>query len=301
MAAMPTVPTPAPKAIAHASPLHVRDLFQVDFWRHFRETTLENSLDTLWQVVLIFLIYTLLRLALRRLINRVVVPVLTKTGERVDPGQASRLKTLAGLVNSIVGYVLAFVFGVMLLRAFHLDPIPLLTTASVAGLAVGFGAQKLVKDVISGFFILLENQYAVGDYVTIGAATGTVEDVGMRTTRLRDDTGKLYILSNGDITQVCNQSRGAVATFIEIGVAAATDVGKATEIINQAGQDLAKQQPDLGFAKPPAVQGLGGMDGAKLTLRVSCPVTAPAKLADAQVALRSLAHQRLVEAEIALA
>ena len=219
----------------------------------------------------------------------------------MDPGQAARLKTLAGLIDSIVGYVLTFVFGVMLLRAFDLDPIPLLTTASVAGLAVGFGAQKLVKDVISGFFILLENQYAVGDYVTIGAATGTVEEVGMRTTRLRDDSGKLYILSNGDITQVVNQSRGAVESWLEIGVAAGTEIGKATETINAAGTELAAQHPELGFAQPPAVQGLGGMDGAKLTLRVTCPVTAPAHLAEAQVALRSLIHQRLVEAGIGLA
>ena len=154
---------------------------------------------------------------------------------------------------------------------------------------------------ISGFFILLENQYAVGDYVTIGGVTGTVEDVGMRTTRLRDDVGKLYILSNGDITQVCNQSRGAVATFVEIGIAGAADVDKATEVITAAGKELAQQRGDLEFDSPPVVQGLAGMDGSKLTLRVTCPIKAPAKLTDAQVALRSLAHQRLVEAGIGLA
>jgi len=128
-----------------------------------------------------------------------------------------------------------------------------------------------------------------------------VEEVGLRTTRIRDDFGKLYILSNGDISQVCNQSRGAVASFVEIGIAAAADVGKATEIINQAGEELARDQHDLGFAEPPAVQGLGAMDAAKLTLRVSCPISAPAKLMQAQIALRGLAHQRLVEAEIGLA
>jgi len=249
----------------------------------------------------IILIYVLLRWTLRRLVDRVLMPVLAQGAKRVDPTQAARLKTLASLVNSTISYVLTFVFGLMLLRAFRLDPTPLLTTAGVAGLAVGFGAQKLVKDMISGFFILLENQYGIGDYVTVGAVTGTVEEVGLRTTRIRDDSGKLYILSNGDITQVCNQSRGAVASFLEIGVAFGTDIGKATEIINKAGEELVREQPDLGFAEPPAVQGLGAMDAAKLTLRVSCPVTAPAKLTQAQIALRGLAHQRLVEAEIGLA
>ncbi|MBV9850529.1 MAG: mechanosensitive ion channel family protein [Armatimonadetes bacterium] len=292
---LPSIPSPPATAPSGTSSPHIHwdDLFSPEAWRRFG--------DTLWHIALLLLIYVLLRGVLRRLIDRGLEPVLARSGEKMDHGQAARLKTLAGLVNSIVSYVLTFVFGVMLLRTFDLDPIPLLTTASVAGLAVGFGAQKLVKDVISGFFILLENQYAVGDYVTIGPATGTVEEVGMRTTRIRDDVGKLYILSNGDITQVVNQSRGAVETFLEIGVAAATEVDKATEIINAAGKELAEQRPDLGFAEPPQVQGLGGMDGTKLTLRVTCPVTAPARLAEAQVALRSLIHQRLVEAGIGLA
>ena len=206
-----SAPTPPPR---------VHTPFDRDFWYS----------DAFWlvlaDVVKIVIIYLLLRLMLRRLVDRVLRPALEQNERRMDAAQASRIKTLAGLVNSSISYTLTFVFGIMLLKALRLDPLPLLTTASVAGLAVGFGAQKLVKDMISGFFILLENQYGVGDYVTVGAVTGTVEEVGLRTTRIRDDAGKLYILSNGDITQVCNQSRGAVASFVEIGVAAATDIGQ---------------------------------------------------------------------------
>ncbi len=283
---------PAPNNSPHPP---AGNVFDRAFWSG------DTSLMVLADVAKIVVIYLLLRFLLRRIVDRILMPVLAQSERHVDSAQAARLKTLASLVNSSVTYVLTFVFGIMLLKAVRLDPLPLLTTASVAGLAVGFGAQKLVKDMISGFFILLENQYGVGDYVTVGAVTGTVEEVGLRTTRIRDDAGKLYILSNGDITQVCNQSRGAVASFVEIGVAAATDIGKATEIINTAGEELAQKQSDLGFAAPPRVQGLGAMDAAKLTLRVSCPVTAPAKLTEAQIALRGLAHQRLVEAEITLA
>jgi len=249
----------------------------------------------------ILVIYLLLRFALNRLIDKVLMPVLARGESRIDPTQVSRIKTLAGLVKSTLSYILNFVFGIMILRALRLDPIPLLTTASVAGLAVGFGAQKLVKDMISGFFILLENQYGIGDYVTIGVVTGTVEEIGLRTTHLRDDVGKLYILANGDISQVCNQSRGAVASFIEIGVASTADVAHVTEIINLAGEDLAREQPELSLASPPAVQGLGAMDAAKLTLRVSCPVITPARLTAAQIALRGLIHQRLGESSVWLA
>jgi len=290
------MPVPALPATPPASP---HPLNSTPFDRNFWEG--DASWMVLADVAKIVLLYLLLRFVLRRLVDRVLWPALKQGEKKIDPAQASRIKTLASLVNSSISYILTFVFGIMLLRALRLDPIPLLTTASVAGLAVGFGAQKLVKDMISGFFILLEDQYAVGDYVTVGAVTGAVEEVGLRTTRIRDDAGKLYILSNGDITQVCNQSRGAVASFVEIGIAPAADVGKATDIINKAGEELAHAQSGLGFAEPPSVQGLGAMDAAKLTLRVSCPVTAPAKLTQAQIALRGLAHQRLVEAEIGLA
>ncbi|MCW3058560.1 MAG: Small-conductance mechanosensitive channel [Capsulimonas sp.] len=273
------------------------EIFNPEFWKTF----LVTARDTAGHVLLILLVYVLLRFTLRRLISGVIVPMAAKTERTSSAAQAARVKTLAGLLNSIVSYLLMFVFGVMLLRAFNLDPLPLLTTASVAGLAVGFGAQKLVKDVISGFFILLENQYSVGDFVTIGSVTGTVETVGMRTTLIRDEVGKLNILSNGDITQVCNQSRGPVATYIEVGIAAAADISQATEIIEKAGEELMKERADLELKEAPKVQGLGAMDAAKITLRVSCLVTSPTHLMEAQLALRGLIHKRLGEASIAFA
>ena len=289
IAAYPIVITQPASASGH--PL-AGSVFDRQFWEG----------DTSWMVLAdvgkIVIIYLLLRIALHRLIDKVLMPALAHGEGHIDPAQVSRIKTLAGLVKSSFNYILNFVFGIMFLRALRLDPIPLLTTASVAGLAVGFGAQKLVKDMISGFFILLENQYGIGDYVTIGTVTGTIEEIGLRTTRIRDDSGKLYILSNGDITQVCNQSRGAVSSFIEIGVTSSADIAHVTEIINQAGEDLAREQPDLGLAKPPNVDGLGAMDATKLTLRVSCPVLAPTHLTSAQIALRGLIHQRLADAGI---
>ena len=288
------MPTPNASVFDSPHPL-AGSIFDHEFWQG------ESSWMVLADVGKILVIYLLLRFALNRLIDKVLMPVLARGESRIDPTQVSRIKTLAGLVKSTLSYILNFVFGIMILRALRLDPIPLLTTASVAGLAVGFGAQKLVKDMISGFFILLENQYGIGDYVTIGVVTGTVEEIGLRTTRLRDDVGKLYILANGDISQVCNQSRGAVASFIEIGVASTADVAHVTEIINLAGEDLAREQPELSLASPPAVQGLGAMDAAKLTLRVSCPVITPARLTAAQIALRGLIHQRLGEAGVWLA
>ena len=258
-------------------------------------------LTTTGDILKILVLFIAGRVLIGRLVDRIVVPVLVRSERSANSLQAARVRTLASLLKSILQYVLIFVTFVMLLRAFRLDPLPLLTTASVAGLAVGFGSQKLVKDVISGFFILLEDQYAIGDYVTIVSVTGIVEDVGMRTTRIRDDVGKLYIISNGDITQVCNQSRGDVSTFVEIGIAATASVDNATEIINACGDEVFSTRSELKLAAAPRVQGLSAFDGAKLTLRVSCPVSRPENLQEAQVALRGLIHQRFAAAEILIA
>lgn len=280
----------------------MHSLFHEAYWRTFGLDTF----GTITDVVKILIIYVILRAALRRLINRIIVPIMLKA-DYVDSAHAARLRTLAGLLNSVASYALTFVFIVMLLRAFHMDPIPLLTTASVAGIAIGIGAQKLVKDVISGFFILLENQYAVGDYVTISTVisavtmTGTIEDVGMRTTRIRDDSGRLYMVSNGDISVVCNQSRGSVASIVEIGIATGADIHKAMEVIDQAGKELSENRVDLGLVAPPQVQGLGAMDATRLTLRVSCATVNPARLLDAQIALRGLAHEQLAASGIGVA
>jgi small conductance mechanosensitive channel len=259
-------------------------------------TFLESN--TLGRVVGTIVVYGVLRFALGRIVRRLLIPALIRGGDGTDPAHAARLRTLASLINSIVSYVLAFVFGVMLLSAVNLNPLPLLTTAGVAGLAVGFGAQKLVKDVISGFFILLENQYAIGDYVTIGSVTGTVTEVGMRTTRIRDDAGRLYLISNGDIVQVCNQSRGAVMATVDIGIPIDADLAKATELINEAGQELLDSRADLDLTEAPKTLGLSATEAAKLTLRVRCSVTEPSHFSDAQIALRSLAYEKLAAAGI---
>ena len=93
---------------------------------------------------------------------------------------------------------------------------PLLSFASVLGLAIGFGAQRLVRDVITGLFILGEGQFDVGDHVTIGAVTGVVESMELRVTRIRDDQGRIYVVANGDITQVFNASRGDIKLPIDV-------------------------------------------------------------------------------------
>ena len=146
---------------------------------------------------------------------------------------------------------------------------------------------------------MLENQFVVGDYVTINAITGHIEEIGMRIVKIRDDAGKLFILSNGDISLVCNLSRGQIREVMDIGLAPGTDIVKATRIIDAAGVELAKEQPDLTLTAPPVALGVGTDDATHTLLRVSICVGDPARLIPAQTALRTLVHARLTEKGIA--
>jgi small conductance mechanosensitive channel len=113
-----------------------------------------------------------------------------------------RIKTLRDVGKSLLRYVLYFVGAIMILSELNVDARSILAGAGIVGLAVGIGAQNLVKDVVAGFFILLEDQFAVGDRVSIAGITGTVEDMGLRVTKIREATGNLNIISNGEIRQV---------------------------------------------------------------------------------------------------
>jgi small conductance mechanosensitive channel len=196
-------------------------------------------------------------------------------------------------VKSVAAYVIGFIAGVMILRALGVDPIPALTTASVAALAVGFGAQMLVRDVITGFFILLENQYAIGEYVTIAGITGTVEEIGMRITKIRDDVGKLTILANGTVSQVTNHSRGSLVSAMEISIPSGADIERATTLLNKIGETTSMDR-NGDIVAPFRCDGIVAMDAGKVTLRISGRVST-GKQDEVLMDLRSRIRQKLIE------
>ncbi len=278
----------------------MRQLLTIHFWQTFWEDAIQLAASRCLKIVIILLIYWLARKTLYRVIDAALARLVARQGPiegRED--RANRLRTLQGLVKSLVGYVLFFLLIIMLLQALTVDVTGLITTAGVGGIAIGFGAQKLVKDVIAGFFIIIEDQFAVGDYVTIGAATGEVLEIGMRITRLRDDQGRLWILSNGDIAIVTNLSRAPIEAFIEIGVAPGTDMKRAAEVIDSAGEDLMKPEGTR-LLYAPKFLGVSGADSIKITLRVVV-VANPRVLAAEQLHVREAIIERLLSEDIGIA
>lgn len=285
----------------------------VQFWQDFWQDALTTGASRGIRILIILLIYGVARQALYRLIDAALARLVARQQQQEKresrdtnapsketqlqyEERANRLRTLQGLVKSLVGYVLFFVLILMLLQAISVDVTGLITTAGIGGVAIGFGAQKLVKDIISGFFIIVEDQYAVGDFVTIGTATGEVVEIGMRVTRLRDEQGRLWIISNGDVSVVTNHSRAPIEAFVEIGLAVGADVAKAQAIIEAVGKEL-KQTEGSHLLSAPKSLGVAGFDAAKTTLRVAV-IADPRYLTAEQLRVREAIRERLVTESI---
>lgn len=152
--------------------------------------------------------------------------------------RAKRAKTLGGLVQNVLTTLVVIVATMMILREVGLDITPILTGAGILGLAVGFGAQTLVKDIISGFFLILENDVRIGDFVDIGAHSGIVEEMNLRTIVLRDAEGTVHVIPNGSIAALSNRSKDHAYYVIDVPAAYRTDTDEVVRILEEAGASL---------------------------------------------------------------
>ncbi|WP_144552074.1 mechanosensitive ion channel family protein [Bacillus sp. X1(2014)] len=177
-----------------------------------------------------------------------------------------REETLSRLLDNVLSYVVYFIAFMMILSVLGIDVKALIAGAGVVGLAVGFGAQSLVKDVISGFFIIFEDQFSVGDHVRIGQFEGNVEAIGLRTTKIKSWTGELHILPNGSIIEVTNFSINNSIAVVDIAIAYGEDIAKAEKVIEEAIQYMPAQYEEL--VKPPELLGIQTMGATEIVLRV---------------------------------
>ncbi|MBV9125033.1 MAG: mechanosensitive ion channel family protein [Planctomycetes bacterium] len=174
-------------------------------------------------------------------------------------------RTLVPLLHSVLQYVLYFGSGVIMLGVLGIDIRPILAAAGILGLAVGLGAQNLVTDVVSGFFILFENQFLVGDFVQVGDACGTVESVSIRLTQIRDAYGKLYIIPNGQIKGVVSYSKGYVNAVVDHRAPSGSDLEVIFRAMHEAGRLLREQNPEV--LSETQILGLIELGTSEMTIR----------------------------------
>ncbi|AKU91269.1 mechanosensitive ion channel family protein [Vulgatibacter incomptus] len=210
-----------------------------------------------------------------------------------------RAQTLLPLLVEIERYLLYTAVAVAILARFGIDTAAIFASVGVVGVALGFGAQNLVKDMIAGFFLLFDGLVAVGDVIKIDdKTTGTVEAVGLRNTQVRDFSGLLWMIPNGDLRQFGNLNRGWMRAVVILEVAYEADVPKAMELARQAGETWAAANPEK-VIEPPEVHALLGMAQASLSLRLVMKVK-PNEQWPAERALRLMVKDRFVAEGIEL-
>ncbi|MBD8014292.1 MULTISPECIES: mechanosensitive ion channel family protein [Planococcus] len=178
-----------------------------------------------------------------------------------------RQQTLSKLLSNVVAYVVYFIAAVSILSTFTIDITGLIAGAGVLGLAVGFGAQNLVRDVITGFFIIFEDQFSVGDYVRIGAAEGTVEEIGLRTTKVKAWTGELFIFPNGTITDVVNFSIHNSIAVVDVNISYESDITRVESLIMEFLDGLQDRYEQI--IKPAELLGVQNLTTTEIVMRIT--------------------------------
>jgi len=217
-------------------------------------------------LVVTLLAYTLTRAS--TLLVRRFEGSLSKHAAPHEIERIQRARTLGSVINKALSAVIALIAGLMILRQIGLDITPVLTGAGIFGLAVGFGAQALVRDVISGFFLLLEDQVRVGDAATINGVGGTIEQVNLRTVVIRDIEGTLHIFPNGAIETLANSSRDFAYYVIDLNVSYREDPDKVVEILRRVSVEL-REDPALApfILEPVEVFGVDAFTDRAATMR----------------------------------
>ncbi len=217
-----------------------------DFWNQF----LIRMLD--WLVInlpslLVIIVLLIFSLWLVRFLIRKTEKILIRRGKNVDEnfsGKEKRIRTLLGIIRGASVVSIWIIFLMLFLNKFGVNIGPILAGAGIVGLAIGFGSQELVRDIISGFFILLENQIRVGDVAIINGTGGVVESIELRTITLRDGVGGLHVFQQGKITTLTNLTMDWSAHMFEIGVSYKEEIGKVESIIANVVESMMKR-PDF--------------------------------------------------------
>lgn len=230
-------------------------------------------------------------------IGRIIIDqVFAKSTSGTFFGEEKRIKTLKALTKSILAYGVYFIGGLMILGAVGVETTSIIASAGILGLAVGFGAQNLVKDVITGFFIIFENYFSVGEYIHTAGVSGNVEEMGLRTTIIRDWSGEVHIVPNGEITMVTNHSRGKMRAQVEIGIAYEEDIDEAIKVLHEAAEKVKEVYADE-IIEGPDVLGVQALGASDVVIRIVA-YTEPMQQWAVERALRKELKQALDNAGI---
>jgi moderate conductance mechanosensitive channel len=233
------------------------------------------TIITALHLVLIFVIALLLNRSLRLMSNLLIKPASSQT--RVAQVREQQTRTLAGVLYSAVSKVVWVVALLTAMAEVGVNPTPALTLAGLASVAIGFGAQNLVRDIITGFYIVLEDQFVVGDTIQVGDTTGRVEHLTLRRTVVRDARGAVITISNGDIRTVGNLSRDWSQTFVDVSLAPESPIETTLQALEAAAAELRSDPAwSQALVDGPRILGIQHLDRTSSTIRLQVR-TAPTR------------------------
>jgi small conductance mechanosensitive channel len=219
----------------------MNDLLTDEFWQSAYERTLNWIITTVPAILFTLFILFIVLWLYRALIGRIRTIILKRTQSSQEESREEkekRVNTLINILRQAGSIVIWIIFIMIILKEVNLDIGPLLASAGIVGLALGFGAQELVRDFITGFFMLLENQVRAGDVAIINGQGGLVEEIALRTITLRDFSGTVHIFQNGKINTLANMTKEWSAMVFDVGVAYKEDTDKVRAIMKEVGDEL---------------------------------------------------------------
>jgi small-conductance mechanosensitive channel len=264
--------------------------------RDWRQDTMEFVHHSLPKLVVIVAGAFLLSRAWRAIVRRIA----TLQEKKLPPGlREQQVRTVASVITSVGVFVILFGAILQALPLFNLDLRPLLASAGIAGLAFGFGAQTLVKDFINGFFILLENQYDIGDSVRIAGVKGVVEAMSLRHTTLRDDDGTVHTVPNSQITIVSNMTRDWSQLAMKVVVAYSEPSERIVKLLQEVGEEL-RHDPNfaddiVGEIQVPGIDRIGNGEAEYLMLVKTRPNKQYAVSRELRRRIKECFHQQNVQ------
>lgn len=205
------------------------------------------------RVLLILVIAGVLRMVVRRAITK-LIDRMNRTAQAVDgtaiggllvnnERRRQRSQAIGSVLRSVASFIIMGTAALMVLGAFEINLAPLLASAGVAGVAIGFGARNLVTDFLSGVFMILEDQYGVGDTIDAGVASGEVIEVGLRVTKLRGDQGEIWYVRNGEVKRIGNLSQGWATAGVDVTLRSSEDLDKVKRVLGEVAEKMSKEEP----------------------------------------------------------
>ncbi|MGW0764192.1 mechanosensitive ion channel family protein [Streptomyces sp. NPDC002676] len=253
LSAAGATPTPSPSGSAPAVPT-LQDAQEsatnaASWVEQNWSTWLAMGLQILLIVVVSFVLRGVVRRAITKLIDR-----MNRTAHAVDgtalggllvnaERRRQRSHAIGSVLRSVASFLILGTAALMVLSTFKINLAPLLASAGVAGVAIGFGARNLVTDFLSGVFMILEDQYGVGDTIDAGVASGEVIEVGLRVTKLRGDNGEIWYVRNGEVKRIGNLSQGWATAGVDVTVRASEDLDKVKSTLDEVAEKMSKEEP----------------------------------------------------------